>query len=487
MNYEVKSMKHNLAFPFLCLILLSIALTGCRGKENVSLKTPTVTPMNNSSESSDPSESDTVNKETTEIEPVSDPKVIHIWTSYGNELPDAITKFKKLHPDFGYKIIVTDYTMLDVSYSEVLDSALSGGKEDAPDIYASIAPGAVKYIKGDMFPYAAPYEDLGLDVNTLLQEASIEDYMIDFGTNPDGNLVTLGYQSTAAAFLYRRTIAKDVWGTDDPAVIKDTIGPGWDKFFEAAETLKSKGYGICSGHEDIWYAVKNNSDQGWIVNDKLNIDPKREAFLDLSKRMIDNEYTNGTDQWTDGWIKDMNDAGNKKIFGFFAPSWLIKNMAIYKWCGEAVGNGTYGDWALCVPPAGFFWGGTYVLANKDTKYKEAVGEIIKWITLDTSVTGFQYMYASGEIISGLKEAVSSVTVMEKSDGSMDLLGGQNQFDIFIPAADFANGNQTTQYDDDIDYYWLNEVTKYIFGNKTRQQAIADFKQEVADHLGIMAE
>ena len=60
---------------------------------------------------------------------------------------------------------------------------------------------------------------------------------------------------------------------------------------EAAETLKGKGYGIISGDGDLWHAVENSSQQGWIVDGKLNIDPKREEFLDLSKELKDNTTT----------------------------------------------------------------------------------------------------------------------------------------------------------------------------------------------------
>ncbi len=495
-------MKQKFTSSLLCLLLLlSIALSGCRGKENdtpysptgtpkesVILSSPTATPKEIPSEAVNPKEDDTAtNMESHESKPDTDPKVIQIWTSYGNDMHFAMLKFKELYPDFGFEINISDYSLSEISYNRVLDPALGSGEADVPDIYVSLSPDAVKYIKGEKYPYAATYEDLGLPVDTLLQEASIADYMVDYGTNPEGKLVALGYQSTAAAFLYRRSIAKEVWGTDEPKIIRDTIGPGWDKFFEAAEALKSKGYGICSGHEDLWHAIRSSSDQAWIVDGKLYIDPNREAFLDLSKRMIDNQYTNNTRMWREEWFGDMQDAGDKKIFGFFAPSWLISYVVKNNCGGEAVGNGTFGDWAVCEPPAGFFWSGTYVFANKDTKYKEAVGEIIKWMTLDTSETGFQYLWANGIMNNGIRDTVPSETVMEKSDGSLDILGGQNQFDVYIPAAKYANGNQATQYDDEIDFHWLNEVYEYISGNKTREQAIADFKQEVEEHLGFKAE
>ena len=44
--------------------------------------------------------------------------------------------------------------------------------------------------------------------------------------NSDGKIVALGYQATGGAFIYRRSIAKDVWGSDDPATVKAKIGGG---------------------------------------------------------------------------------------------------------------------------------------------------------------------------------------------------------------------------------------------------------------------
>ena len=48
--------------------------------------------------------------------------------------------------------------------------------------------------------------------------------MTVIGTRPDdGAVVALGYQATGGAFIYRRSIAKDVFGTDDPAVVAEAI------------------------------------------------------------------------------------------------------------------------------------------------------------------------------------------------------------------------------------------------------------------------
>ena len=416
-------------------------------------------------------------------------QVINVY-AFTDEVPNMLQKYIDMHPEFGYELNTTIIATTDGAYQPALDQALASGGADAPDLYCAEAAFVLKYTQGDAAGYAAPYADLGIDVDAKLKEADIAQYSVDIGTNPDGQVVALGYQATGGAFIYRRSIAKDVFGTDDPAEISKAIGGGtgsWDTFFEAAEQLKAKGYGIISGDGDLWHAVENSSDTAWIVDGKLNIDPKREEFLDLSKKLKDNGYHNDTQDWQDAWFADMQGVGEKPIFGFFGPAWLINYTMAPNCGGSAVGEGTYGDWAVCEPPIGFFWGGTWLLANKDSEKKDAVKQLIEWVTLDSSETGLQYYWANGTMVEGevgTKDCVASGTVMSKSDGAVDFLGGQNMFDVFVPANSYANGKNLTQYDETINQYWRDAVREYTAGNLSREDAIAAFKQNVADNLDV---
>ena len=412
-------------------------------------------------------------------------KTINLW-AFTDEVPNMIKKYKELHPDFDYDVKCTIIATTDGAYQPALDQALAAGGDSAPDMYCAESAFVLKYTQGDASQYAAAYDDLGIDTAKEIKDADIAQYSVDIGTNGDGKVVGLGYQATGGAFIYRRSIAKDVWGTDDPATIEAKVGPGWDKFFSAAADLKAKGYGIVSGDGDIWHAVENSSDKGWITDGELTIDPKREEFLDLSKKLKDNDYDNDTKDWQDAWFADMKGEGEKQIFGFFGPAWLINYTLAPNCGGEAVGEGTYSDWAICKPPVGFFWGGTWVLANKDSQKKEAVGKLIDWITLDCTKDGLQYMWANGTMNGdgGTKDCVASGTVMGMSDGSLDFLGGQNMFDVFVPANQYANGKNLTQYDETINQYWRDQVSEYAAGNKSKEDAIAAFKQNVADNLDV---
>ena len=475
-------MKRKLLSVLLTVAMTATLLVGCGGSD-----APAAAPAATDA----PAAEAEADAPAAEAAPSGD-NVINLW-AFTDEVPGMVDKFLEAHPDFGYEVNSTIIATTDGAYQPALDQALAAGGAEAPDIYCAEAAFILKYSQGDASSFAAAYEDLGIDVAAKTKEADIAQYTIDIGTRPDdGKLVALGYQATGGAFIYRRSVAKDAFGSDDPAVVAEAIGGGsgsWDKFFEAAETLKSKGYGIISGDGDLWHAVENSSPTGWIVDGKLNIDPKREEFLDLSKKLKDNDYHNDTQDWQDAWFADMKGEGAKDVLGFFGPAWLINYTLAPNCGGEAVGEGTYGDWAICEPPIGFFWGGTWILANKDTAKAEAVAEIIEWITLDSSEDGLQYKWANGTLNGegGTKDAVASGTVMANSNGELEFLGGQNMFDVFVPANQYANGKNLTQYDESINMYWRDAVREYTSGNKSREDAIAGFKTMVADNLDVIVE
>ncbi len=417
----------------------------------------------------------------------SNDKVINVF-AFTDEVPDMVQKYLDEHKDLGYTMNKTIIATTEGAYQPALDEALKAGGKDAPDIYAAEAAFVVKYCQGDAAGYAATYKDLGIDIDNKLKESGTAKYAYEIGTRPSDNaIVGLPYQATGGCFIYNRDVAKDTWGTDDPAEVQKKIGGGsgnWDQFWVAADELKAKGYGIISGDGDIWHAIENSSDKGWVVDGKLHIDPKRAEFMDISKKLVDNDYFNDTTDWQEAWFADMAETGEKKVLGFFGPAWLI-NYTMGDNCGD-----TKGHWAVCNSPVGFSWGGTWILANKDVpeSKKQVVADIISWITLDTDENSLQYQWANGLMNeNGTKDTVASATVMSKSNGEIDFLGGQNMFDYFVPANDKASGKNLTQYDETINAAWRDQVRLYAHGEKSKDQAIADFKQKVKTDLGLDAE
>jgi len=424
-------------------------------------------------------------------------KVINVY-AFTDEVPNMIKRYMELNPDFAAKYAIKETIVAseDDAYVTALNAALQQ-KSGAPDLYAAEAAFVLRYTQGDASGYAMTYKDLGIDIDKGITDAEIATYAYEIGTRPSDNaVVALPYQATGGALIYRRSIAKDVWGTDDPATIQSKVGPGWDKFLTAAGELGDKGYKIVSGSGDVWHALENGSKKGWLVDGKLYIDPDREKLFDVSKTLKDNNWMNDTTDWTDPWYADMGK--NSKVFSFFGPAWLINYVM-----GPNAPDSS-GDWAICEPPAGFSWGGTWVIANKNLNpdVKDAVKEIIEWITLDTTTNGLQYKWANGSLYEGstafpdqakdfadgnsTKDTVASAKVMKSSTGEVAYLGGQNMFDIFAPAGANARGDNKTQYDDAINGQFRDQVNQYIAGEKSKEDAIKDFKQKVKDLLDFDA-
>jgi multiple sugar transport system substrate-binding protein len=469
----------------LITVFLCLSLAGCSSVKNVKVPSPSPSPTPTPQESTnsfDEPEDNSAESSQDNGEKNSGTEGENVITVYcdNGEIVKFIKKFQELYPDFGYEIeIYTEYGFGDENPDRVHD-LVNGRWGVIPDIYSVAREDIYKFTKGSDHKFAVPFEELGPDVDKLVKEAEIAQYMIDACTNPEGKLVALGYQSTAGAFIYRRSIAKKVWGTDDPSVISGKIGPGWDKFMKAAAELKAKGYSICSGVLDIWKPIEMSSEQGWFRDGQLVIDPAREEFLDIARKMVENGYTNNTIGWNDGWYADMKGEGEREVFGFFGPFWLVKYVI-----ADNSGK-TYGDWAVCDPTEGFFWEGTIILAHRNARHKEAVGKIIRWLTLDTSETGGQYLWANGEI-SGSIEIPSSATVAKKLEYKYDFLGGQDLFEAYLSAAQCARGNSLSEYDSTISLYWQEMAVEYAQGLKTREQAIADFKERVDQRLDYYAE
>ncbi len=415
-----------------------------------------------------------------------DKTTINLW-SFTDEIQGMMNKYLELHPELAEKFEINSTVINNdgSAYVNAIDSALMNGEVD---IYGAEADYVFKYSQGVASEYATPYADLGIDVQAAMDAAQIAQYTIDIGTRPsDGNVVALAYQSTGGAFVYRRSIAKDVWGTDDPEVIGEKIGAGtnsWDAFFAAAEELKAKGYKIVSGSGDVWNVIKTAAPTGWVVDDTLNIDPMREEYLDLAKKLKDNGYMNDTTAWQEAWFADMKKGSD--VFGFYGPAWLI-NYTLGPNSGEGE-ESSAGDWAVCAPNIGFYWGGTYLLAGegaKDPAKTEFIKGFIEWVTLDTSETGLQYMWANGLMNdNGTKDTVASNVVMGNSNGETEFLGGQNMFDYFIPANEYAKATNMTQYDSVINDAWGAAVGQYAAGEVDRDTAIENFKMDLSAKLDI---
>lgn len=408
---------------------------------------------------------------------------INVW-AFTDEIPNAIMRFRELNPDFPYDINVTEIGTDGGGYQDALTLALAAGGSDAPDIFTAEAAFVLMYSQADMSPFALPYSELfGRDVGPMINAAQIAPYIVDIGTRPsDNEVVALAFQHTGSAFIYRYSLAQQIWGDGSPEFVQGRVGPGWDQFLVAAAEAYAEGIAILPGEGDAWMAIRN-VDVPWVVDGYLTLDSGRAQFLDVGYQLFNNDFTLKVTSWSDGWFGAMSGEGTERpVLGLLGPAWLI-NYVLAPNAGD-----TYGDWRITVPPEGFAWGGTWVFANAmgNPDVRGGVATLIEWITLDTTDTGFQYMFGSGTLIPGAttKDAIASAVVMDRVDGTVDILGGQDMLEVFIPAGRYASGTGLGPWDETINSRFEDWAGQFFLGEETRDSAIAGFKQTILDELGI---
>ena len=469
-------MKKKAVSALLCAAMVAGMLAGC-GKGSDS-GTPSDTSKGDASNATESASSNLKD----------DGKVLNIYC-WNEEFKSRITAhypdYKEVdatHGKIGDVDVVWNITPSDDNaYQNNLDAALLN-QQDAPaddkiDIFLVEADNALKYVDTD---YTAPVKDLGITDADLSKQYQ---YTKDIVTDSKGVLKGVSWQGCPGVLFYNREAAKDVLGTDDPDEVQNYVCD-WDTFNDTAAKMQAKGYKMISSVNDTYRVYSNNVSSKWVEDGKVQVDDNIMKWVDDSKKLVDAKEAGTFDMWSDDWSKGFYPDG--KVFCYFGPAWLVN----FSMAADTEGSiGYNGGWGAAQGPQGFFWGGTWLLANKDTQKKEAVKDILEWITLDSSEEGLQYMWANGTYNGegGTKDCVASGTVMSKSDGSVDFLGGQNMFDVFVPANSYAKGTNLTQYDETINTYWREQVREYTAGNKSREQAIADFKQQVADNLDVIVE
>lgn len=146
------------------------------------------------------------------------------------------------------KTIVEDYYLQDYPDRKVevqvypddvfqtkLDGVLTTGI-GAPDMMILQTGYIQKYIE------AGYLESLSADGLGLSEQAEsvCYDYTIEVATGADGNLYGLAWQAIPGGFFYRRSVAKEVLGDDDPDFVQSQMSD-WDGFMEVAYKLKTNG------------------------------------------------------------------------------------------------------------------------------------------------------------------------------------------------------------------------------------------------------
>ena len=121
-------------------------------------------------------------------------------------------------------------------YQQKLDEALlnqdKAAADEKIDLFLDEADYIGKYVDSD---YTMDVTSFGFK-----NASTMYDYTIKAASDSKGVCKGVSFQCCPAAVIYRKSIAKDVLGTDDPAEVQAAID-SWEKFDAVAAQAKEKG------------------------------------------------------------------------------------------------------------------------------------------------------------------------------------------------------------------------------------------------------
>lgn len=397
-----------------------------------------------------------------------------VWT-LANDLIDFGERFQE---ETGVEVETVVIEPAD--YPTKVQTALLGG-ETEPDIIV----GEPQMLED--FYDAGFFEDLD-QFGAQDYADQIVDYVWEVGQSSDGVQRAISYQITPAGIYYRRDIAKEVFGTDDP----DEIGKlfaDYATILETAQTLKDAGYRIFSSDAEINYF---SGDSAWVIDGVLNVDQARYDYMDLCVDLYQKDLTAYANQWSTPWYQAMagevpiltadiqnyaddsvnvwdaeqfeeatKDMARTEVFAFGLPSWGVLTMR------DNVKD-TSGLWGVCSGPSYGFGGGTYIGISSQSERKELAWDFVKFCTLNEDTANWWIEYSEGD-------TVSLIPVLEAhKDDANEVYGGEKLYAFWLQQAEGIDYSKVTRYDKAIGDAWGNAISAIKTGEKTKEEAVNEF-------------
>lgn len=318
-------------------------------------------------------------------------------------------------------------------------------------------------------------KDIGLSEDDLLNQY---EYTKDIGKDSRGRLKAVTWQVCPGGFCYRRSIAKAVLGTDDPVEVQKAISD-WDSFDKVAAEAGAKRYYMVSGYDGTcrpMLAGKRqklvNSSTGEVV-----VEETAERWIEQTNLYAKNGYSAKGNLWSADYFSTMHKDG--KVFGYFGPAWFIdccmapNSLEDY---GEYyIGNGSYGDYALCMGPQGFYWGGWWICAAAGTDNVATIRMLLKILTCDEEVMN-KMALEYGDI-------VNNHVVMERLGNSNiknAFLGNQNPMYWYDKIAMSLRVEYDTKYDQIYMECLQYAFEDYFEGKISKEKARSNFYNRFND-------
>lgn len=388
-----------------------------------------------------------------------------VWGDY--EIRGA-SEFNKYYPN-----IKVNYVSVpsDEYEQKILITLASGG--EMPDVINIESAARGKLNNMDVLERldAAPYH---------LDQAEVLDIGIPLMSSEQGEIVCVQVDNCVGGYAYDRNLAKQYFGTDDPAEMEKKFA-SLDDFVEAGKLVAEQSGGkvfMFSGVEDAYSAVNAlYKEEAFVTDGKLTVESSILPTYQFIEKMVANNSLGEYVSWTPAWYTSF--ASNDVIF-YPAPAWFISFMM------KPNDPDSEAKWGFMTPPGGGFNnGGTAYGIPKAAKEenKELAWAYIKWLTL--SQEGAESFMAAHDTPTLYAPAYDTDLYGGRPD---PFFAGQNVTEKIIEISRHPNtiARPITQYDLTIkDCNAL--ICKDLEAGMSGEEAFAKLKKEIIAKAPELAE
>lgn len=462
----------------LAIAMVASSFTGCSKKAEESDSNATTTEAPKTDESGT-EESGTEEAEATAtpaptpttavVGDTSREDAFYVYSYNTDAMNNVIAYFNKYYPEEADRIVYVN-TGGSNYYQTKLDAMLQEpSNSQYPDLYVAEIDYLQKYTDSD---YSLDIAELGITPDDYANQYP---YTLELAT-VDGKVKGLSWQAAPGALMYRRSLAKEYLGTEEPDEVQEYF-KDWDTMLETGKLINEKSGGktkLFSGVDDVKRVYQAARTTAWYDdNSKITVDPTMLDYMDYAKQLYDLGLTNNTTQWTDAWSAN---AASDSTFAYMGCTWFLQWTLKQNCGGTKVGEGTYGDWAMCAGPQSYYWGGCWLCVSPECSDKDLAAKILKAATCNTEIMK-EICKGSLDYVNN-KEAVAQLA--DEGEGTFDFLGGQDFLKYFSPLAESITLPPARGEDFYITLAFDDQVTQYTNGSKTKEEAVADFETAVVD-------
>ncbi len=388
---------------------------------------------------------------------------ITIWSHTSQQPTFMIESFNEVYPN-----IKVNFEIIPGSeHQQKIQTAIATGV-DVPDIFTTKTDFIKMIVDSDKYYdnlLAPPYNATNLVKNQAA-------YTVEVGSDTNGALKALTWQCPVGAIYYRRSLAKEYFGTDDPEEVSKLFS-SLDGILKVARDVNAKSGGkvkLFAGYDQLRGIYNSSLEQPFVVDNTINLDPYLIEYFEMAKTFHDEKLDHQTLTSNSNLSALME---NGETICLISATWALnfQIMPVYP--------DTEGDWGLASPPVPFTMGGTWMGIYPKSKNKEAAYAFVNYVF---SNEDFLYKYATelGDYVSNtnVQQRIGNMTPEETKDLPLfKFVDNQNVYSFFNEQ--LANGVRSELFSE-YDFTITNAgvlnaaIDMYITGQKTLDEALDQY-------------